>query len=556
MRCFKFLLVGFVLAFLATSSGQSFAQEGGEELLDQAVEKKLDAKTTRDLDKIADLCEEAIEKGLSDDSLKTAQQLWASVNYKHAGMLAKKVFTPRPDTRWKFLRQQALERLEKTVELSPENTDAWLMIAQFNLLDGGDAEAAKTAAAKALEGSSDDPGQQAKSFLLRAQTTDDLDKKMEDVNKALEVDPEYALALQFRGRLHVQQEKYDEAIEDFTELAKTQENRPRELLMLARDLQSKKKNEFALKSVTRAIEINPDIAMAYSMRAAMLLADEKDEEALDDVSKAIELNPKDVDALRTRARVYFQKEKYDDALKDVDKILTFQEGDIDAIYLRSFIYAGKEDFDAAIQDMQLLASQIPGEPLFRNALAGLYSSDHQTEKAIELYSKSIEEDPEDIRALTGRADAKLNGGMHAEAVEDYEAALKMEEDDDHALNNLAWLLSTSTFDEVRDGKRAIELATKAAEVTDHKEAHILSTLAAAYAESGDFKSAVEWSEKSIELADEGRQLEDLKKELQLFKDGKPVRENEAEDRQKEESEEDSDEEDSDEEDSDDQEDDN
>lgn len=531
MRWFNYLVVGLAFCFLASPTATQ-AQEDGEAILDEAVDLKLEAQTPRELDKVADLCEEAIEKGLEEDSLKTARQLWASVNLQHAEILAKRVFSPRPDTRWKFLRQQALERLEKTAELDPDNPKAWVLIAQFNLLDGGDKDAAREAAAKALEGSSDDPVQQSRSLFLRAQTTDDEEKKIADINKALEIDPEYAMALQFRGRMFVQQEKYDEAIEDFATLAKTQNNNPIDLMLLARAMRSQEKTDVALKAITRAIEINQDLPMAYSLRASMYLAEEKDEEALADVTRAIELNPKDTDALRTRARVYFQKEKYDEALKDVDKILTFQDGDIDAIYLRSFIYAGKEDFEAAIEDMKLLVSQIPGEPLFRNALAGLYNSDNQTDKAIELYNESLEEDPEDVRALTGRADTKLNAGMHAEAVEDYDAALKLEDDDDHALNNLAWLLATSTFEEVRDGQRAIELATKAAEVTDYEEAHILSTLAAAYAETGDFENAIKWSEKSVEIADEGRQLEDLKKELETFKAGKPVRENEAEERKK------------------------
>ena len=64
------------------------------------------------------------------------------------------------------------------------------------------------------------------------------------------------------------------------------------------------------------------------------------------------------------------------------------------------------------------------------------------------------------------------------------------------LNNLAWVLATSPNDKVRDGKRSIELATKACELTEYKEAHILSTLASGYAEEGDFETAKKWSAKA------------------------------------------------------------
>ncbi len=91
------------------------------------------------------------------------------------------------------------------------------------------------------------------------------------------------------------------------------------------------------------------------------------------------------------------------------------------------------------------------------------------------------------------------------------------------LNNLAWLLATSPDEKLRNGKRAIELATEGCKVTEYKQAHLLSTLAAGYAETGDFKTAIEWSKKSVELAGEDIK-ENLTKELESYEAGKPWRE--------------------------------
>ncbi len=85
------------------------------------------------------------------------------------------------------------------------------------------------------------------------------------------------------------------------------------------------------------------------------------------------------------------------------------------------------------------------------------------------------------------------------------------------------MLATSPVDELRDGKRAIELATKACELTKYKLAHILSTLAAAYAETGDFPTAIKWSEKGVAIGREDQQ-EPLAKELESYRAGKPWRE--------------------------------
>ncbi len=64
---------------------------------------------------------------------------------------------------------------------------------------------------------------------------------------------------------------------------------------------------------------------------------------------------------------------------------------------------------------------------------------------------------------------------------------------------------------------------KACELTEYKQAHILSTLAAGYAETGDFASAVKWIEKGLEIADE-KMKEPLEKERESYRAEKPWRE--------------------------------
>jgi hypothetical protein len=86
-------------------------------------------------------------------------------------------------------------------------------------------------------------------------------------------------------------------------------------------------------------------------------------------------------------------------------------------------------------------------------------------------------------------------------------------------------LATSPEDKLRDGPRAIKLATKACEVTEYKKPHILSTLAAAYAETGDFETARKWSGKAVELGTKDKEVdEQLQKELESYQQKKPWRE--------------------------------
>ena len=79
---------------------------------------------------------------------------------------------------------------------------------------------------------------------------------------------------------------------------------------------------------------------------------------------------------------------------------------------------------------------------------------------------------------------------------------------------------------MRNGSRALELALKAAELSEFKAAHILSTLASAYAETGDFDKAREWITKAVSIAEENKadNLESLKKEAESYQKNEPWRE--------------------------------
>jgi tetratricopeptide (TPR) repeat protein len=91
-------------------------------------------------------------------------------------------------------------------------------------------------------------------------------------------------------------------------------------------------------------------------------------------------------------------------------------------------------------------------------------------------------------------------------------------------NSVAWFLATSKYDEIRDGKRALELATQACELTDYKSPTCLDTLAATYAEVGDFASAVKWAERTVELTSDDAQHEKYRIRLQKYQRREPLRE--------------------------------
>ncbi|HEX3447805.1 MAG TPA: hypothetical protein VHS97_06100 [Isosphaeraceae bacterium] len=88
----------------------------------------------------------------------------------------------------------------------------------------------------------------------------------------------------------------------------------------------------------------------------------------------------------------------------------------------------------------------------------------------------------------------------------------------------AWILSTCPDANHRDGKLAVESATRAAELTNWKNPFVLSTLAAAYAEAGNFASAVRWEEEvQRQYKSLGDRTSYPRERLALYKAGKPYR---------------------------------
>ena len=86
-----------------------------------------------------------------------------------------------------------------------------------------------------------------------------------------------------------------------------------------------------------------------------------------------------------------------------------------------------------------------------------------------------------------------------EAIAQYHEAIRLLPDFLEALNNLAWTLAASPDAQFRNASEAIQLATRACELTGWKDPGCLNSLAAACAESGDYESAVKWQSRAVEL---------------------------------------------------------
>jgi tetratricopeptide (TPR) repeat protein len=108
--------------------------------------------------------------------------------------------------------------------------------------------------------------------------------------------------------------------------------------------------------------------------------------------------------------------------------------------------------------------------------------------------------PNDPGTNANLGNALVQKGLLREAATHYEVALQSEPDSPVALNNLAWLLSAGPDDSLRNGARAVELARNLNRVSKQNNPFFIRTLAAAYAEAGQFDLAIETAQGASELA--------------------------------------------------------
>jgi tetratricopeptide (TPR) repeat protein len=180
--------------------------------------------------------------------------------------------------------------------------------------------------------------------------------------------------------------------------------------------------------------------------------------------------------------------------------------------------------DEALKDYADAIRLSPRSGVWYNNRAMIYSEQKKYDEALADLTTAIELSASSEMAYRNRAIVHTKKKDFARAAADYAKVLDLNPESAGGYNGLAWLLCTAPDEKVRDGKRALELAQKACELTDHKNGGYLDTLAAAYAERGQFDKAVEWQEKALAAGDMPvRDADAARKRLELYKQKKPYR---------------------------------
>lgn len=504
-------------------SDTAVEESEGQLDLDEALRLKIGVKGLDGLKDVIQLLETALDKGLEQEDQDFAEQMLSDSLMQRATALMRVLSTRRiKDNQVQEIRQLITSDLRDVIAYGKPPAIAYLMLGKLQTLAGGDAREARRAISNYLKFEDLPDAQRAEGLVLRARMVRDLAKSLGYIEQAIELDPENVNYLYARATLLRRTKKLDQALEVLATVIEMKPENATAVIAQGEIYRQQEKMEEAIASFDKATELAPQSAAPYQNRGEIYRNQNKYDEAIEQFSEVLKRQPNVLLTLLHRADTYLASGKLEEALTDIEAVLK-QQGLVAAYRLHAEILRKLDRLDKEVLEMETVSAAMTEKPELKMRLAIYHLAGKQYSKAIEDYTEVLDQQADNFMALQARGDVFLNVGKHAEAIVDFGRAVKLHGKDAALLNNLAWVLATSPEKDLRDGERAIELATLACELTKEKLPHILSTLASAHAEAGDFENAIKRAQQAIELNDP-LHTEQITKELESYREGKPWRE--------------------------------
>src|SRR5213082_1027284 len=272
---------------------------------------------------------------------------------------------------------------------------------------------------------------------------------------------------------------------------------------------------------------NPECWMAHTNLGIALFEKGQLDEAIAHYRTTLQMQPNFWDADYNLGSALLGKGEVDEAILYCDKAVAKQPNDPDAQVALANALLQKKRIDDSIVHYQKAVAIRPDYFLARYGLGHALLEKGQLDAAIEHSRAALLIQPNNADCHTILAIALDEEGQSVEAVKHYEKALQISPQSVSALNNLAWLLATGSNASLRNGARAIQLARQADQLSGGTNALVLRTLAAAYAEAGQFEKAIENARAATRVAQMQRDnslAATLEQEIALYELGLPYRE--------------------------------
>lgn len=236
-------------------------------------------------------------------------------------------------------------------------------------------------------------------FHMNQGTLDGYQKGVAYFHEAVEKDPSDAMAYAGLAAAYIQISHSAMATEDSLPRAKAAAQRA----MRLDDTLAETLNSFGFiagyydwewdaseQAFQRALEINPNLAMAHYWYSWQLILFDRMEEAIAEHKRAQELDP--LTPLHTAwlGGLYWIGGRYEEALEEVNKALALSPDSWSGLLVKTYIYLEMGKYEEAIAVSQKAAARYPG---LRHLLGEAYARAGQRDKALEILAELEKEEP-------------------------------------------------------------------------------------------------------------------------------------------------------------------
>ncbi|HEV2045126.1 MAG TPA: tetratricopeptide repeat protein [Chthoniobacterales bacterium] len=267
-----------------------------------------------------------------------------------------------------------------------------------------------------------------------------------------------------------------------------------------RRLLSQNQPERAVSEVTQAVKHEPSNAIARYFFAIFLDATGESDKALEQAEKAVQLDSTSGDCHLQLAIALAKRGQTERAIAEGRRALELGPEN-SRVYDLLFTYAwGLHRPEEAITIARdaLAVSPFDSELHYRLGLAADQTGDLVTAVNQFAYASLLQPNRADVAGKLQRAIVFASTSSHAS--QQFAAIASSAPDSAVLLNKVAWLFATHPNPALRNGVEAVRLAERACKLTNRKAANFVATLAAAYAEAGEFSNAIATAQEALSLA--------------------------------------------------------
>ena len=365
----------------------------------------------------------------------------------------------------------------------------------------------------------------------------DLERAVSHYKKVLQIDPNYPAANHNLGLIFMEQGKHDQAAEHFEKEIHIKPNYPRihtsahynlgMILMQQRDLDAAKVH------YKKILRINPNYADAYYHLGNILAQQGNMAQAKLYYEQTLRIEPDYAGAYYHLGNILMEQRNMTQAKLYYEQALRIEPNCVDAHNSLGIIFANQGNTERAKAEFEHEIRINPNHIEAHYNLGNIFLAQGDLTQAAAEYECAIGIEPGRTKSnLEAYINSHINLGVVLtqqgrpdKAMAYYEKVIVIDPNNTIAMNNLAWLLATYPDDNFRNGKRAVELAERACNITDYKIPKLLDTLAAAYAEEKRFTEAIETATKSLDLAalqkNPAAQIRQIRFRLEQYQTGKP-----------------------------------